>query len=294
MLFLKHLMINSTLLKIIKLFYGEAFNKKNTLSQRFMRIVTRTPLKKFFYKINVYFNYNKALTSDQTEIFDDPILVDDAYKELKNFGIFSKFKIKDEIINKIKLKIQNKEFLVNRSLDKLTYKNRTCNTYIMRYHNPHFEINEVKQIALNTSILSLVEKYLGCNPIIQSTQIWWTFPYLNSQKLPANPPGNEYGYHYDVDDYKFLKLFVYLTNVESDCGPHVYIENCGKKTFSEYLDRRISEELVEKNYKKRVRVLTGKCGQGFIEDASFYHKGTNPLSKQGRCLLQIIYSINKW
>jgi hypothetical protein len=287
-------MINSTLLKIIKLFYGEAFNKKNTLSQRFMRIVTRTPLKYFFYKINVYFNVNKTLTKDQTEIFEEPILIDEANKELKKFGIFSKFKIKDEIISKIKLKIQNKEFLINRSSDKLTYENRTSDTYIMRYHNPHLEISEVKQIALNTSILSLVEKYLGCNPIIQSTQIWWTFPYLNSKKLPENPPGNEYGYHYDVDDYKFLKLFVYLTNVESDCGPHIYIENSGKKKFSEYLDRRISEELIEKNYKNRIRILTGKCGQGFIEDASFYHKGTNPLNKQGRCLLQIIYSMNKW
>ena len=29
-----------------------------------------------------------------------------------------------------------------------------------------------------------------------------------------NPPGNEFGFHYDVDDFKFLKLFIYLSDVD--------------------------------------------------------------------------------
>jgi hypothetical protein len=56
---------------LIPLFYGEAFNKRNTIPQRFMRIVTRTPFKNIFYKINIYFNNNKSLNTIDSDIFEE-------------------------------------------------------------------------------------------------------------------------------------------------------------------------------------------------------------------------------
>ena len=292
--FMKHLITNLTLYKIFQLFYGEAFNKRNTIPQRFMRIVTRTPFKNIFYKINIYFNNNKLLNTIDSDIFEEKFDDENSINSLKSQGIFYKFKIKSKIIENINNKIKFKKFFVNRIEKKITINERTKETYVMRYHNPHLEINEIKQIMFNKQIVNLVKRYLGTNPIVQSTQIWWTFPYYNDFKKLDNPPGNEFGYHYDVDDYKFLKFFIYLTDVDLETGPHVYINNSGNKTFKEYLNRRLSDAEAEKNYSKRIKILTGKSGNGFIEDASFFHKGTNPRKSTGRCLLQIVYSINKW
>ena len=65
----------------------------------------------------------------------------------------------------------------------------------------------------------------------------------------SNPPGNEYGFHYDVDDFKFLKLFFYLNDVDENCGPHVYVKNNGKKNFKEYINRRVDDNYVSHNIK---------------------------------------------
>ena len=49
------------------------------------------------------------------------------------------------------------------------------------------------------------------------------------------PPNNEFGYHYDIDGFKFVKIFFYLTEVNENDGPHVFIKNTGKKTFLKLL-----------------------------------------------------------
>ena len=46
---MKLLIKNSTLYKILQLFYGELFNTSNTLSARIMRIICRTPFNRFAY-----------------------------------------------------------------------------------------------------------------------------------------------------------------------------------------------------------------------------------------------------
>ena len=63
------------------------------------------------------------------------------------------------------------------------------------------------KFLLITILVSTIRDFFGCEPIITSSQIWWTYPYYNKSGEFSNPPGNEYGFHYDVDDFKFLKLF---------------------------------------------------------------------------------------
>ena len=43
------------------------------------------------------------------------------------------------------------------------------------------------------------------------------------------PPNNEFGYHYDIDGFRFLKVF-YLTDV-TEIHEHVFIKNSGKKLY---------------------------------------------------------------
>ena len=85
--------------------------------------------------------------------------------------------------------------------------NKFRDIYLLRLFNPHKFILEIDEISLNHNIVNTVRNFLGCEPIIMSSQIWWTYPYYNESGAFANPPGNEFGFHYDVDDFKFLKLF---------------------------------------------------------------------------------------
>jgi hypothetical protein len=85
-----------------------------------------------------------------------------------------------------------------------------------------------------------------------------------------------------------------LSKVDNKSGPHYYIKNNGRKSIKEFLDRRLTDDEVKKIYKDRILTITGDIGSGFIEDASFYHKGSNPESDSGRGILQIIYSVSRW
>lgn len=282
--------------KILQLIYGELFNLNNSFPQKFMRIACRTPFKNKLYQFIKIFNKNSEIITNQYNIFSNNINADSIYNDLTDNGICYKIKIKDEIIEKIKSFSSRVNYKINRSEEYLNLQEIKTrdDIYIARLINPHKILDEINKIALNEIIIASVRKYLDCNPIFLSSQIWWSFPHYNDKGMLSNPKNNEFGFHYDVDDFKFLKLFVYLSDVTSNHGPHIYIKNNGNKKISEYLDRRLSDAEAKKKYGNSIIELTGKSGDCFIEDTSFYHKGTNPVNKEGRCILQLIYVSKKW
>ena len=290
-------MKNSYLYKILQLFYGELFNKDNSFPKRIMRILSRTPLKNLslslFKKLK---KKNPKLLTNSKLYFETNLDPKNTLIHLKESGIYDKIYLKQDIINIILKKIKSYKFQTNRTKDKiyLEEKNKFRDIYLLRLFNPHKFIIEIDEISLNQNLVNTVRNFLGCEPIIMSSQIWWTYPFYNESGELSNPPGNEYGFHYDVDDFKFLKLFFYLNDVDETCGPHVYVKNNGKKNIKEYINRRVDDNYVLQNYKDRIKTILGKAGSGFIEDTSFYHKGTNPIVTSGRGVLQIIYGIHRW
>ena len=74
----------------------------------------------------------------------------------------------------------------------------------------------VIEIANDPALISLAEQYLGCVPTIYSLNIWWS--------RPARDEGTRttQSFHRDIDDYKFLSLFIYLSDVTMETGPHQY------------------------------------------------------------------------
>lgn len=290
-------MKNTYLYKILQLFYGELLNKDNSFSKRVMRVISRTPFKNFaYYTFSLFKKKNPHLSTNSNIYFKNNLDQRKIVSELKSQGISEDIFLKEDVIEKILEEIKNSQFQINRSKDKifLKDKNKYNDIYLLRLFNPHSFIEEINKIALNHNLFSSVTEYLGCQPLIISSQIWWTYPFYNKKDELDNPPGNEFGFHYDVDDFKFLKLFFYLNDVDQDCGPHVYIKNNGKKNIKEYLNRRIDDEYALNFYSERVKTIIGKAGSGFIEDTSFYHKGSNPIKNSGRGVLQIIYGVHKW
>jgi hypothetical protein len=155
-----------------------------------------------------------------------------------------------------------------------------------RCPNPHKLCEAVDKLTRDASIVAVARGYLDREPLLRSSRIFWSYP----DPSPAYNP--LYGFHYDIDDYKFLKVFFYLCDVNTDRGPHVIIEGThGKKDWFAKNHRRLTDEDAERRYKDRIRVMTGKAGTGFFEDTFCYHKGSKP--KQRRLILEFQYAISR-
>ena len=283
--------------KILQLVYGELFNTNNKFSKRLMRLFCRTPFKDFVYKFyKIFKKKNPILKTNNNDLFINNLDSQKILNNLNKSGICENINLKQIIIDNILLKIKDKKFQINRTKKNiyLDEKKNFKNIYLLRLFNPHKTIEVIDQIAHNNAIITSVREYVNSEPIILSSQIWWTFPHYDELGIASNPPGNEFGFHYDVDDFKFLKLFFYLNDVDSNSGPHVYIKNHNKKNFKEYLNRRITDDEANQYYKENIYTILGKTGNGFIEDTSFYHKGSNPKNNHNRGILQIVYGIKNW
>jgi hypothetical protein len=102
-------------------------------------------------------------------------------------------------------------------------------------------------------------------------------------------------WHFDMDRIKWLKFFIYLTDVDSDSGPHSFVEGSHRrggipdgllqKGYS-----RLTDMEVETQYQKN-RFIEFAAPRGTIlaEDTRGLHKGKH-VFKGDRLMLQIQYS----
>lgn len=132
-------------------------------------------------------------------------------------------------------------------------------------------------------VLSLAGAYLGCCPTLSSVGLRWSFP-------SAAEATDVQRFHRDPDDWRFVKLFVYLTDVDENSGPHVYVQ--GSHRASVALRAR-SHDLtqIEKTYGPKAAItVTGPRGTAFMADTAGIHMGMPP-SNQPRLMLVAQYSL---
>ena len=277
----------------VKIFYGELFNFKNPIKIRIFRIIARFKISNVFEKF-----YIKKRLNEKINTFENNLVNIDVQKSIPNLatdGFCLDLTLSKEALDKIINYINNKEFNFNRDENnKIKFADRYSfkDLYILNLMNPHLDDNNIKEILLNKNVVEVIKNYLGVNPILEWSQIYWSIPYKDKNGNHISPPNNEFGYHYDIDGFKFLKIFFYLTDVNENDGPHVFIKNTGKKNLFKALNRRLDENIINKKFYNQQKVIVGKKGSGFIEDTSFYHKGTAPINERG--VLTCLYNISKW
>jgi|GEM_PF-2052856 len=99
---------------------------------------------------------------------------------------------------------------------------RTIEECSKRAHYASYSLEDVLlaphllELALKPSLINSVAKYLGGTPTLYSIHAWWTFAQEGSV-------GVTHRFHRDLDDYRFLSAFVYLTDVASGDGPVEFI-----------------------------------------------------------------------
>lgn len=138
-------------------------------------------------------------------------------------------------------------------------------------------------LANRADILALVERFFGCRPTISYMAAWWSY----ATGIAAQQAEN---FHRDVDDWRFVKLFVYLTDVDEDSGPHIYVRKSAGLARLTDIRRCTDVEVAAAFPAEDIVTMTGDAGTGFLENTFGLHKG-RPLAKGHRLLFQAVYSM---
>lgn len=283
------------ILELIKIFYGELLNNKIPINRRINRIIARFSISKLIINFIILKNYKSNFNFSEDNNFSE-LNIDIVTKNLKKDGIFDKFKINNNDLELILDYCKNQKFNFNRDPKKQINFNDRFNfreLYIMNIINPHKECEVIDKIFRNKTLVEIVKNYLGTYPKLDSTQIFWSLPYYDKFGRPKEPPNKEFGFHYDIDGFKFLKFFIYLTDViDHNCGQHIFIIKKNKKTFKEKIFRRIDDKYAFDQYNFRIKNIFGNKGTAFLEDTSYYHKGNFPLKERG--MLAFTYNLSNW
>ena len=155
-------------------------------------------------------------------------------------------------------------------------------------------------IANDPAVLSVVEGYFGTLPTIQGLSAWWSF---------ADTTGATEAqlFHMDIDDLKFCKLFIYLTDVDEESGPHTYLGGShdlefihglrgqwpgGGEEFNPVVlpPLRKTDGQVKRIFGRDPTHLTGARGTRFVADTFGIHKGVPP-KKGERLVCQVLYGV---
>ena len=237
-----------------------------------------TPFKDFFpLKTREIPNINSELVHKGFHVFDN--LLD--------------FKTCDAIISELeKIPFHTKKSTKKiKGLSESNLSKINGNTAWVTNQQDIIQIPEVQKLAFDENLLNLVGEFLGSEPILCQTNCWWS---VNKSTHRSNLSTNAQLFHQDTEYLKFIKVFIYLTDVNEKNGPHQYVQGSSQiaqeKLGGDYKPSdRIEDEKVEEVFgEENLLTFTGKKGCIIIEDTFGLHKGT-PVVEGARLLLQLEY-----
>lgn len=208
------------------------------------------------------------LNSDGIVVFDQPFFseseVKSIFKALENKKLFEPYTGKDGYC-----------------IDTIP-SDCSCSHY---ERNDIVRIPEVLNLANDPGLLNLAKEFLGSTPTISNINLWW------GTYRDGDAVDNEL-FHRDIDDYNFIKFFIYLTDTDSDDYNIVYVKNTlqSKEALSKI--RYSDNEITQLFGADSIVDATGKAGTGFVAANYGVHKGRLPaIPDRKTALLQIQYSV---
>lgn len=151
-------------------------------------------------------------------------------------------------------------------------------------------IAELKAIALRPDILCAAAVHLGAPAKIIDVSLWRTRPGDGGDAAAQR-------WHRDVDDWRACKLFVYLTDVGPEQGPHMFVPGSHRVEFFEVRDLPPDPFFIDagRGHDDAVDAfprmeIMGPPGTAFLENTYGFHKG-KPVVSGERVLFQVCYGL---
>ena len=152
----------------------------------------------------------------------------------------------------------------------------------------------IQEIILDPSLLFLAQEFLGCNPTLCTIAIWFSFPlaHSDSQQRDIQLSHAAQKFHFDMDRIKFINVFIYLTDVDTNSGPFVYVKGSHNQKPPQFRDGRYEDwEIADFYGSQNIIEVTGRAGSIFVANNFGFHKG-KPLLSGFRLVLQLVYSVS--
>ena len=161
------------------------------------------------------------------------LIFNDVYKDIssKNSTIFFKSKLTNS---------EKSIFLNNGSnLEEIIKISNKLNLSHLALDIDINKTNFIKDIALSSLFLNIARDYIGKKEISVSGQCYISNPKSASEKEKQD---NAQYFHYDNDFKKFLKIFIYLSDVNFESGPHSFVQySHNKKKFKHLISKRLND-----------------------------------------------------
>jgi hypothetical protein len=152
-------------------------------------------------------------------------------------------------------------------------------------HNP-----DIQRLMADASILALAQSYLGAKPVLDTVNLWWTTAF------GAKPDSSAAQlWHFDMDRLRWVKFFIYLTDVTRESGPHCFVAGSQRtggipQNLRDLGYARITDDVVDKNYPRdAIKEFTAPRGSILVEDTRGLHKG-KPVLRGDRLMLEFEFS----
>ncbi|WP_083897168.1 hypothetical protein [Azospirillum sp. B506] len=142
----------------------------------------------------------------------------------------------------------------------------------------------------NPQVLEAAELYLGCKPILDNIGCWWSWGGESFGGRDAAKGTQRH--HRDLDSLRGFKIFFYLTDVDGEDGPHIFVKGSHRSRRLS-TGRALTDAQVEAAFGSADTVtMTGPAGSRFLGDTYGIHKGALP-RRGRRLLLSGQYNINR-
>ncbi|MBE9050862.1 hypothetical protein IQ243_10635 [Nostocales cyanobacterium LEGE 11386] len=236
------------------------------------------------------------LVNESTSCFES-LSVDEVVKNITISGLCLDINLPTNVVEEIVQFAKTNVCYGNRKPDLGFYyhqkeqaENKSGKQFFMgSYFNTALLCPAIKKLQHDPKILAIAAKYLDAQPIHQGNQMWWSFAGKTTHLEKSQAAQL---FHYDIDDYRFIKFFFYLTDVDEQSGPHVCVRGSHKKKKISHIwlhQRETDQDIIDYYGLASLAVICGKAGLGFVEDPFCFHKGMTPTHKD-RLILQIEFA----
>lgn len=171
--------------------------------------------------------------------------------------------------------------------------NRTRDRDVIAAH--YFEAVEkspaIVQLSQDAVLLNIARAYIGAEPVLIRIRLWWSFPAIRVSDADLHAAAQE-RFHFDMNGWRTLKFFFYLTPTNEKGGAHrCILGSHRRRPIRHQLTAtvgRATEELEAYFGKDRFLTIMGDAGLGFAEDPFLFHTGSL-CEDQPRLILEIEY-----
>jgi hypothetical protein len=243
----------------------------------------------------------KAISTARPTLVQD-VEVNEAARKIREDGFFPELHLRNETVEQLltfasmaTCFAEGNPDLPFHYDDKNVVERQSGKIFKLGKYNHAFSASPVLQaLAADPQLLAIARNYLRTEPVLVCARMWWSFA---GPTDPEQQMKDGQGFHYDIDGYRALAFFFYLTDVGPSNGPHIYVRGSHTKKLLKHvlsIYKGRSDDEIEKTYgRERQIVCCGSAGSGFAEDIFGFHKGLHPQSGD-RLIVQVRFGLRDY